>query len=68
MSFLGIMAEFEVRLFNREGTLLKTLLTDAASEKAALAKAATIAKKTDAFSFDVRQPLAQRWIKRSKWS
>ena len=61
------MPEFEVRLFNREGALLNTVLTDAASEKEALKKAAAIAKKSGAASFDMRQPLTQRWIKRAKW-
>ena len=62
------MPEFEVRLFDREGTLLNTVLTDAVNEKEALAKAATIAKKSGASFFDMRRPLTQRWIKRSRWT
>ncbi len=62
------MPEFEVRLFDRQGALLDTVLTEAVNEKEALRKAVTIAKKGGAASFDIRQPLAQRWVKRSRWT
>lgn len=62
------MPEFEVRLFNREGTLLSTVLTEAVNDREALVKAAAIAKKSGAPSFDMRQPLARRWVKRSRWT
>ena len=59
------MPEFEIRLFNAQGQLAQTITIDAASEKKAVAKAARVAKQNSATSFDVRRPLAQRWIKRS---
>jgi hypothetical protein len=61
------MPEFEVRLYTAGGTVFKSVPIDAASERAALAKAATLAKQNKASFFDVRHPLSRRWIKRAEW-
>lgn len=62
------LPEFEVRLFKASGDLLEAVITDAASEKAALTKAAKLAKKKGASFFDVRRPMAQRWVRKGSWS
>jgi hypothetical protein len=54
--------EFEIRLFSAAGDIFQATLTDAVSEDAALAKAATLAKKNEAAFFDVRLPTTQRWV------
>jgi hypothetical protein len=59
------MPEFEVRLLNARGEVLQSLITDAVNESAASAKAASLAKKSGAPFFDVREPAAQRWVRKS---
>jgi hypothetical protein len=58
------MPEYEVRLFAADETLLQIVVVDAAGEKAALAKAATLAKEKGAAFFDIRRPTSQRWVRR----
>lgn len=59
------MPEFEVRLLNARGEILQSLITDAVNETTASAKAASLAKKNGAPFFDVREPAAQRWVRKS---
>jgi hypothetical protein len=59
------MPEFEIRLLDAQGEVLESLVTDAINERAASAKAASLAKKMGAPFFDLREPLAQRWIPKS---
>jgi hypothetical protein len=59
------MPEFEVRLLNERGDVLQSLVTGAVNEQAATAKAASLAKKASAPFFDVREPVAQRWVPKS---
>jgi len=56
--------EFEVRLFRPGGKEFQIILIDAKSEKAALPKAAELAKKHGAEFFDLRRPVSQRWVRR----
>ncbi|MEO8301381.1 MAG: hypothetical protein ABI608_06290 [Rhizomicrobium sp.] len=58
------MPEFEVRLFRAGAENFETILIDAKSEKAALPKAAQLAKQHGASFFEVRRPTAQRWVRR----
>jgi hypothetical protein len=56
--------EFEVRLFRADEKTFQTILIDAKSEKAALPKAAQLAKQHGASFFEVRRPISQRWVRR----
>lgn len=59
------MPEFEIRLLKARGEVLQNLVTDAVNETAAAAKAASLAKKAGAPFFDIREPTAQRWVRKS---
>jgi len=56
--------EFEVRLFRAGGKAFDTILIDAQNEKAALPKAAQLAKTRGADFFEIRRPTSQRWVRR----
>jgi hypothetical protein len=56
--------EFEVRLFQADEKTFETILIDARDEKAALPKAAQLAKTHGADFFEVRRPTSQRWVRR----
>jgi Mg-chelatase subunit ChlD len=56
--------EFEVRLFWANEKTFQTIVIDAKSEKAALPKAAQLARQHGASFFEVRRPTAQRWVRR----
>ena len=58
------MPEFEVRIFRTGEKEFETILIDARDEKAALPKAAELAKKHGADFFEVRRPTSQRWVRR----
>jgi hypothetical protein len=58
------MPEFEVRIFRADEKAYETILIDAESEKAALPKAAQLAKQHGAAFFEVRRPVSQRWVRR----
>lgn len=59
------MPEFEIRLLNASGAALQSIAVDAIHEQAAAAKAASLAKKSGAPFFDVKEPTAQRWVRKS---
>lgn len=59
------MPEFEIRLLNARGEILQSLAIDAVNETAATAKAASLAKKAGAPFFDIKEPVAQRWVRKS---
>ena len=58
------MPEFEVRIFRSGEKDFETILIDARDEKAALPKAAQLAKQHGAAFFEVRRPVSQRWVRR----
>jgi len=58
------LPEFEVRIFRTGEKEFETVLIDARDEKAALPKAAALAKEHGADFFEVRRPTSQRWVRR----
>ena len=58
------MPEFEVRIVRAGEKDFEIILIDAQNEKAALPKAAQLAKQHGAAFFEVRRPVSQRWVRR----